>query len=135
MADQVNYKIDVEIAGELSFPPLERSLTVEGYAKMGADIEKKKEDGGATTKSLDPLPGAAGSEIGFLMVTSSVYDEGLTIAQDGSSKVVLSEPLVLFGKQAVKHLGIQDKELTLKNNTKKNATVEVVVGYDAVSDS
>jgi len=135
MADQVNYKIDVDIAGELSFPSIERSVTVEAYAKIGADIEKMS-GGSATTKTLDALPGAAGGEIGFLMITSSVYDEGLTIEQNGSSpklKLALSEPVVLFGREAVGHLDIQAKELKLKNKTDKNATVEVVIGYDAVS--
>jgi len=131
MADQINYKIDVEIAGELSFPSIERSVTVEAYAKIGADIEKMS-GGGATTKTLDALPGAADGEIGFLMITSSVYDEGLTVEQN-ALKLVLSEPVVLFGREAVGHLDIKDEKLELKNNTDKNATVEVVIGYDAVS--
>jgi hypothetical protein len=52
---------------------------------------------------------------------------------NNNMEITLDEPVVLFGKSSVEKIGIKDGEIKLKNNTDKNATVEIVVGYDAVS--
>lgn len=134
MAEKISYKIDVNIAGELK-KAVERSITVEAYAKIEVEVPKKENgNGNAGKATLRSLPGA-GNEIGFLLITSTVYNKKLKVNKksDGSEVAVLSEPIALFSSEAVGQLDIPDAQLELENETDQHATVQVIVGWDAVA--
>jgi hypothetical protein len=129
----INLALNVQI---VDGPKLQisRSKTVEAYDKIEVVINPN-----STDKAIEIQPGT-GSQVGFLLIRSSLYGSEITYkANNGtidSTSITLDEPQCFLGTGAISVLGGSPKILKFSNAhpasaTDKKALIEILVGRDA----
>lgn len=107
--------------------PLANSLEVDAYDKLEIPL-----DAGAADIDVQVQPGGAG-QVRLLVVNPAPADPDITCSADaGATTITLDAPLVLIGSGAVGLLANPPQTLRFANGTANPATVEILVGRDAI---
>jgi hypothetical protein len=132
VGNQAEQKIEIQAAGTVSTEITKVSTSGAGFSISGLSVPLTLNPGATATFSATFAPGAAGSDLGEISITSNAADSPLTISLSGQGeKQVISLSVVptnlKFGAVAVGKSASQ--EVTLKN------TGNVGVGISSVSIS
>ena len=102
-------------------------LQVDAYDKI--DIELPATNPSSATVDIQP-----GDQAQFLLISSNLYDAGLTYEVDSSGNSnALDGPLFLVGEGAVSLLGATQQQFEFTNTTGEPVSISILVGRNAVS--
>ena len=121
MAEKINWNFVVQA---LSGPSLlgQGKLEVDAYDKIGVTISA------GATQQVNMVPSGT---VSLIVINPAVPDAKLSYEVSGKA-VVLDAPHVLIGTGAVSLLGVGGAaNLSFKNDTSSDATIEILIGRDA----
>jgi len=135
MGHKISWSVDAAVEDG---PRLKASQTVEvgAYDKVKGVVVKKDQgtnQPGSTT--LEVQPSAQTDAIRFFSITSDRYGKDLvfTVMNGGVADAALEGPLVVVGEGIGALLQKAPKKLKFTNGMDHDATIEVMVGRDAVT--
>ena len=121
----ITWQFQATIPGGPAFTLSQPSIAIQAY-----DVASAKIAAGASV-AVSVQPSSTSGDVVFVVVTSDLYDAGLTYKVDGSSdKHELDAAHVLLGAGAVGFMnaGAPPQTLTFTSTLAKDANVQVVVG-------
>jgi hypothetical protein len=122
----ITWQFQATIQGGPAFTIGQPSIAIQAYDVASAKIAQ-----GANGVAVSVQPSSTSGDVVFVVVTSDLYDTGLTYKVDASSDThALDAPHVLLGAGAVGFMnaGAPPQTLTFTSTLAKDANVQVVVG-------
>jgi hypothetical protein len=122
----ITWQFQATIPGGPAFTINQPPIAIQAYDVASATIAA-----GASAVAVSVQPSSTSGDVIFVVVTSDLYDAGLTYTVDGSSGAhALDAPHVLLGAGAVGFMnaGLPPEQLTFTSTLAKDANVQVVVG-------
>lgn len=122
----ITWQFQATIPGGPALTLSQPSIAIQAY-----DVATAKIAAGAPGVAVSVQPSSTSGDVVFVVVTSDLYDAGLTYKVDGSSDAhALDAAHVLLGAGAVGFMnaGAPPQTLTFTSTLAKDANVQVVVG-------
>src|SRR5215470_8140134 len=125
MTNNINWQFQATIPGGPVVILNQPSITLEAY-----DVASLTIKAGASGVAVPIQPSALAGDVVFLVISSSIYDPGVTYIVDGGGTAHdLDGPHVLLGSGAVSLLSATPPQtLTFSNGLTKDINLQVVVG-------
>ena len=132
MPQAINCTFSIAISGGPT-QSLARTITVDAYDVLYVTVPAATAGRGAGpgTATIAVQPSSDPGKVMFLLLSSSLYDAGLTCEVDGGSTIKLDSPQILIGASIDVLMGAVPENFTFSNPLPDPALITIIVGRKA----